>query len=106
MKGETPEALVERILEDSKMLEQVVENEDRSPLEMQFTRDLLDATFRLGEVLRKVLDAPRQLRRADHGTRPGGGAMLERLNCIANGRCSANRLARINHQCRLVSRLA
>jgi hypothetical protein len=48
MKGETPEALVERILEDSKMLEQVVENEDRSPLEMQFTRDLLDATFRLG----------------------------------------------------------
>jgi hypothetical protein len=85
MKGETPEALVERILEDSKMLEQVVENEDRSPLEMQFTRDLLDATFRLGEVLRKVLDAPRQLRRAAHGTRPGAGQCLRGSTALQMG---------------------
>jgi hypothetical protein len=63
MNGEmSPEALVERILEDSKMLEQVVANDERSPQEMQFTRDLLDATFRLGEVLRKVLDAQLALR--------------------------------------------
>jgi hypothetical protein len=55
--AESPESIVQSLLDDTAKLEQAVANDRREPHEMVFTSDILNVIERLNKLSAKLVDA-------------------------------------------------